>query len=202
MLKKYKPYIIQILIALLVGGLAGLLTRGSFNVYGELIKPALAPPPIVFPIVWGILYVLMGISAGIVYQTEGRIPFIYWLQLFVNFLWPIIFFNMQAFLFAFVWIVLLLILIVFMIIEFYRIHKTAAYLQIPYLLWTLFATYLTFFIWLYSTYWYFLIRHNVADFFLCYFYFSRPFKSYQKFIPSFIKSLQNTCWNCPFHMLH
>ena len=152
MLKKYKPYIIQILIALLVGGLAGLITRGSFNVYGELIKPALAPPPIVFPIVWGILYVLMGISAGIVYQTEGRIPFIYWLQLFVNFLWPIIFFNMQAFLFAFVWIVLLLILIVFMIIEFYRIHKTAAYLQIPYLLWTLFATYLTFFIWLYSTY--------------------------------------------------
>ena len=152
MLKKYKPYIIQILIALLVGGLAGLITRGSYNVYGELIKPALAPPPIVFPIVWGILYVLMGISAGIVYQTEGRIPFIYWLQLFVNFLWPIIFFNMQAFLFAFVWIVLLLILIVFMIIEFYRIHKTAAYLQIPYLLWTLFATYLTFFIWLYSTY--------------------------------------------------
>ena len=152
MLKKYKPYIIQILIALFVGGLAGLITRGSFNVYGELIKPALAPPPIVFPIVWGILYVLMGISAGIVYQTERRIPFIYWLQLFVNFLWPIIFFNMQAFLFAFVWIVLLLILIVFMIIEFYRIHKTAAYLQIPYLLWTLFATYLTFFIWLYSTY--------------------------------------------------
>ena len=67
MLKKYKPYIIQILIALLVGGLAGLITRGSFRVYGEVIKPPLAPPPIVFPIVWAILYTLMGISAARIY---------------------------------------------------------------------------------------------------------------------------------------
>lgn len=152
MLKKYKTYIVQILIALLVGGLAGLLTRGSMDVYEQVIKPPLAPPPILFPIVWGILYTLMGISAALVYETEGKIPFIYWLQLFVNFLWPIIFFNMEAFFFAFIWIVLLLVLIVVMILEFYRINKTAALLQIPYLLWTLFATYLTFFIWLYKVY--------------------------------------------------
>lgn len=152
MLKKYKTYIVQILIALLVGGLAGLISRGSFSVYDEVIKPPFAPPPVLFPIVWSILYILMGISAALVYETEKRIPFIYWLQLFVNFMWPIIFFNMQAFLFAFIWIVLLLILIVLMIIEFYHINKTAAFLQIPYLLWTLFATYLTFFVWLYSTY--------------------------------------------------
>lgn len=152
MLKKYKPYIVQILIALLVGGLAGLITKGSFSTYGELIKPTLAPPPMLFPIVWAILYILMGISAGISYKTSGQIPFIYWLQLFVNFLWPIIFFNMQAYLFAFIWIVLLLVLIVLMIIEFYRINKLAAYIQIPYLVWTAFATYLTFFIWLYQTY--------------------------------------------------
>lgn len=152
MLKKYKPYIVQILIALLVGGLAGLLTRGSMDVYEQVIKPPLAPPPILFPIVWGILYTLMGISAALVHETSGKIPFIYWLQLFVNFLWPIIFFNMEAFLFAFIWIVLLLILIVLMILEFYRINKTAALLQIPYLIWTLFATYLTFFIWLYKVY--------------------------------------------------
>ncbi len=152
MLKKYKPYIVQILIALLVGGLAGFITRGSFNVYGEVIKPPLAPPPIVFPIVWSILYTLMGISAGLVYKTEGQIPFIYWLQLFVNFLWPIIFFNMEAYLFAFIWIILLIVLVVLMIIEFYRINKLSAYLQIPYLIWLLFASYLNFFIWLYSTY--------------------------------------------------
>ena len=152
MLKKYKSYIIQILIALLVGGLAGFLTRNSFDVYEQVIRPPLAPPPILFPIVWSILYTLMGISAGLVYKETGGVPLIYWLQLFVNFLWPVIFFNMEAFLFAFIWIVLLLVLIVLMIIEFYRINKLAGLLQIPYLSWTAFATYLTFFIWLYSNY--------------------------------------------------
>lgn len=152
MLKKYKPYIIQVLIPILVGLLAAFFTRDSMNVYGEVIKPPLAPPPILFPIVWSILYPLMGISAALVYGKSGGVPLIYWLQLFVNFLWPIIFFNMEAFLFAFIWIVLLLVLIVLMIIEFYRISKLAGLLQIPYLLWTAFATYLTFFIWLYSNY--------------------------------------------------
>ena len=152
MLKKYKSYIIQILIALLVGGLAGFLTRNSFDVYEQVIRPPLAPPPILFPIVWSILYTLMGISAGLVYKETGGVPLIYWLQLFVNFLWPVIFFNMEAFLFAFIWIVLLLVLIVLMIIEFYHINKLAGLLQIPYLSWTAFATYLTFFIWLYSNY--------------------------------------------------
>jgi len=152
MLKKYKPYIVQILIPLLVGGLAAFFTRDSMGVYDQVIKPPLAPPPILFPIVWSILYILMGVSAALVYKKEKGVPFVYWLQLFVNFLWPIIFFNMEAFLFAFIWIVLLLLLVVLMIVEFYRIDPKAALLQIPYLIWTAFATYLTFFIWLYSTY--------------------------------------------------
>lgn len=152
MLKKYKPYIVQILLALLVGTIAGFISRGSFNVYNEVIKPPLAPPPVVFPVVWAILYALMGISAGLVYKKDGQIPFIYRLQLLVNFFWPIIFFNMEAYLFAFIWIVLLIILVILMIVEFYRVSKPAAFLQIPYLVWLLFASYLNFFIWLYSTY--------------------------------------------------
>ncbi|MBO5059874.1 MAG: tryptophan-rich sensory protein [Clostridia bacterium] len=152
MFSKYKSYIIQILIALAVGGLSALAVMGNFSVYDEVIKPALAPPPIVFPIVWSILYILMGISSGIVHKTESRVPFIYWLQLFVNFLWPIIFFNMQAYLFALIWLVLLWVLIIAMIVEFYKINKIAAFLQIPYLLWATFAAYLNFFIWLYSRY--------------------------------------------------
>lgn len=152
MLKKYKPYIVQILIALLVGGLSSLITRDSFTIYDEVIKPPLAPPPILFPIVWSILYTLMGISAAMVYKTEGSIPFVYWLQLFVNFVWPIIFFNMQAFLFAFIWLVLLWVLIIIMIVEFYRINKTAGLLQIPYLLWVTFAGYLNFAVWILSRY--------------------------------------------------
>lgn len=152
MLKKYKPYIVQILIALLVGGLSALITRDNYVIYEEVIKPPLAPPPILFPIVWGILYTLMGISAAIVYKEKGSVPFIYWLQLFVNFVWPIIFFNMQAFLFAFIWLVLLWVLIIIMIVEFYKINKTAGLLQIPYLLWVTFAGYLNFSIWLLSRY--------------------------------------------------
>lgn len=152
MLKKFKPYIIQLLIAFAVGGLAAFLTRGSMSVYEEAIKPPLSPPPILFPIVWSILYALMGISAGMIYKTVGRVPFVYYLQLFVNFIWPIIFFNMQAFLFAFIWILLLWVLIIAMIAEFYTINKTAALLQIPYLLWVTFAAYLNFAIWLLSRY--------------------------------------------------
>lgn len=152
MFKKIKPYIIQIGIALLVGGIAGFLTRNSYDVYEQVVRPPFSPPPILFPIVWGILYTLMGIGAAMVYKDNGKIPFIYWLQLMVNFFWPIIFFNMEAFLFAFIWIILLLVLVLLMIIEFYRINKLSGILQIPYLLWTAFATYLTFFIWLFSNY--------------------------------------------------
>lgn len=152
MLKKYKPYIIQILISFAVGGLAGLLTRGSFNVYEEVIKPSFAPPAMVFPVVWAVLYALMGISAGIVCKRSGRVPFIYYLQLAVNFFWPIIFFNMQSYLFAFIWLVLLWVLIIAMILDFARVSRSAAFLQIPYLLWVTFAGYLNFFIWLYSSY--------------------------------------------------
>ena len=152
MLKKYKPYIIQTLIALAVGGLAGFLTRNSFYIYEEAIRPPFAPPPVVFPIIWTILYILMGISAGIISKKTGKVPFIYYLQLAVNFFWPIIFFNMQSYLFAFIWLVLLWILIIAMILEFSRTSKLAAALQIPYLLWVTFAGYLNFFIWLYSSY--------------------------------------------------
>ena len=148
LIKKYKTYIIQIGIALLIGGLSSLATMGNFDIFDNITKPPLTPPMWVFPVVWGILFVLMGIGAALVYKTAGYIPFVYWLQLAVNFLWSIIFFNMQAYLFAFIWLLLLLALIIIMFIEFYKINKTAAYLQIPYILWVTFAGYLTFAIWL------------------------------------------------------
>ena len=113
--------------------------------YKELIKPNLAPPSILFPIVWTILYVLMGISYGRL-KTKGLIDSdvfkIYYLQLAINALWTIIFFNLKWRLFAFVWIILLAIAIIIMIIRFYKKDKIAGILQIPYLIWTLFATYL------------------------------------------------------------
>lgn len=149
MWKKLKPYVISVLIALLVGGLSALLTSGSMDIYGTVNTPPLSPPAIVFPIVWTILFTLMGISSAIVYVKgkEEDIDIssalgIYLLQLAVNFFWSIIFFNMRAFLFAFIWIILLWLLIVAMIKRFYEISPLAAYLQLPYLLWVTFAAYL------------------------------------------------------------
>ncbi len=149
MWKKIKPYVISILIALAVGGLSALITRGSMDVYSEVVKPKLAPPGFIFPIVWGILYTLMGISSAIIYlKTKDSNTMqktglgIYALQLAVNFFWPILFFNFQAFLLSFLWLVLLWVLIVIMILRFRRISPLAAYLQIPYLLWVTFAGYL------------------------------------------------------------
>ncbi len=137
-----------ILISLGVGVVAGLITRGGVADYATLNKPVFAPPAWLFPLVWGILYILMGISSYIIYESmcvnrENALR-IYGIQLAVNFLWPIIFFNFRLYFFAFIWILLLWVLIIAMIVTFYRCDKRSAYLQIPYFLWVTFATLLTF----------------------------------------------------------
>ena len=140
----FKIYIKSIAIPLILGSIVGFIIS-SFMDYDYLNKPFLAPPSILFPIVWTILYILMGISYGILKNNllvNSEIRFIYYLQLFFNLLWPIIFFVFKWRLFAFDWILLLFTLIIIMIIKFYNKNKLAGYLQIPYLLWTLFATYL------------------------------------------------------------
>ncbi|MBO5287743.1 MAG: tryptophan-rich sensory protein [Clostridia bacterium] len=154
-MKKLKPYIISVLIALLVGGLSALLTMGNMNIYNEINTPSFAPPGILFPIVWSVLYILMGISAGLIKTSENstkderlRALFTYGISLFVNFLWSIIFFNMRFYLLAFVWLVLLWVLILKTIWDYSKINKLAAYLQIPYLLWVTFAGILNFSIYL------------------------------------------------------
>ena len=143
-----------IAIPLIVGGLAGLLTREGVMVFGSLNKPPLAPPAWLFPVVWTILYTLMGVSSYLILQSGAdeaavsRAISVYVYQLIVNFLWPTIFFQLQWYLFAFFWLVLLWILVVIMIIRFYNISKLAGYLQIPYLIWLTFAGYLNLAIWL------------------------------------------------------
>lgn len=155
MWKKIKPYVISVLIALAVGGLSALITKGSMDIYSQIVKPKLSPPGFIFPIVWGILYTLMGISSARVYVKAKSMPTIentglgiYTLQLIVNFFWPILFFNYQAFLLSFLWLILLWILIVIMILRFKKICPLAAYLQIPYLIWVTFAGYLNLMIYL------------------------------------------------------
>lgn len=143
-----------ILIAELVGGLSGWLSREGMEIYNQTVtKPPLSPPEIVFPIVWGILYALMGISAARIWlgaesaaRSRGLNLFI--AQLVVNFFWSLIFFNLQAYGFAFAWLALLWILVAWMILTFQKTDALAAWLQVPYLLWLTFALYLNGAVWL------------------------------------------------------
>jgi len=143
-MNKIKIYIKSIAIPVIVGGIVGLIISSSID-YNSLERPFLAPPSIAFPIVWTILYVLMGISYGILKSqklTNSKIDLIYYIQLGVNSLWSIFFFLAKWRLFAFIWIIILAILIIVMILKFYNKNKVAGLLQIPYLLWVLFASYL------------------------------------------------------------
>lgn len=146
--KKIELLIINILLPLAVGALAGAISGGGINAYEAMVKPSFSPPGFIFPIVWTILYILMGIAAFLVSsqntkESQQAMKW-YYLQLAVNFLWPIFFFSFGWYLFSFVWIILLIILIVKTIQSFYPISKTAAYLLIPYLIWVLFAAVLNF----------------------------------------------------------
>lgn len=143
-MSKFKIYAKSILIPVAIGGIVGLLISGAID-YNSLQKPFLAPPSILFPIMWTILYILMGISYGILKSNDlvdENINRIYYAQLFVNAFWSIFFFLLKWRLFAFIWILLLAVLVVVMIIEFYKKKKIAGLLQIPYLAWVLFASYL------------------------------------------------------------
>lgn len=137
--------VFYIFFPLIIGGIVSLLIQNSID-YTILVKPPLAPPKILFPIAWTIIYLLMGISYFI-YKRNGNDDkldkTVYYAQLFVNALWSIIFFVFKLRFISVLWILLLDVLVIFLIYLFFRKNKLSAYLQIPYLLWILFATYLT-----------------------------------------------------------
>lgn len=143
-MNKVSIYIKSILIPVLVGIVVGLVTSSAMD-YAMLQKPFLSPPAALFPIVWTILYILMGVSYGILKSNnlvDEEIDKIYYAQLIVNALWSIIFFVFKWRLFAFLWILLLIVLVITMISKFYGKNKVAGLLQIPYLAWIVFAAYL------------------------------------------------------------
>mgnify|MGYP003294413860 CR=1 FL=1 len=154
MKRNWKPYLFWILLSEAVGALSGWLTREGTDVYAQtIVQPPLSPPGWVFPIVWTILYALMGIGAARIYlappsQERSRGLNLFIAQLAVNFFWSPIFFNAQAYGFAFVWLLLLWSLVLWMILTFRKVDSLAAKLQIPYLIWLTFAAYLNFGVWL------------------------------------------------------
>ena len=149
----WKNYALGILLVEAVGGLASWLTKAGRAVYKQtVIKPPLAPPDLLFPIVWSVLYALMGIGAVRIWSADASPArtwglIIFAIQLTLNFLWNFVFFQFQAFGLAFIWLLLLLLFIILMIYFFSKVDLTAAKLQIPYLLWVGFATYLTGMVW-------------------------------------------------------
>ena len=141
MLKQnWKTFALWIGLAEAVGGLSAWLSREGMKEYSETVaQPPLSPPMWLFPVVWGILFLLMGYSAGRIYlapesRERSRGLNLFVAQLIINFFWSLIFFNAKAYGFAFVWLILLWLLIFWMILAFYKVDKTAAILQIPYLL--------------------------------------------------------------------
>ena len=136
-------FIISILIPLAVGSISALIS-GNMSSYTALNKPAFSPPGYIFPIVWTILYILMGISSYS--PNKAKALLIYGIQLFFNFCWSILFFGFNLYLLAFIWLIALIFIIIIMIREFYAVTPLAAYLQIPYLIWCIFAAYLNLFL--------------------------------------------------------
>lgn len=143
--QKYKCYLLNVLLALAAGGLSALLSGGMVG-YDTLVRPPLSPPGWLFPVVWTVLYILMGTAAGIVCNSgrPGRRPALTWyyLQLFINFLWSPLFFGLGWLTFAAVWLALLVVAVWATYRHFHHINPVSGYLLVPYLVWCLFALYL------------------------------------------------------------
>ena len=152
-LKKWLPYIVSVGIALGVGALSALLSKNGMEIYQENAeKPPFTPPGWLFSVVWTVLYVFMGISAARIWllpdsSLRSKALNRYVAQLVLNFFWSLIFFNLQAYGFAFIWLLALWILVFTLVRAFYKLDRTAAFLQIPYLVWLTFAAYLNIGVW-------------------------------------------------------
>lgn len=145
----FKKLISSILIPIIAGSIGFLLSGNNTQIYNSINKPSFAPPGFLFPIAWSILYILMGISYYLIINSKDssykkNSIIVYYIQLILNSLWSLIFFRLKLFAIGFLWILVLIVLVIIMISNFSKCNKTAAYLQIPYLLWLIFAAILSY----------------------------------------------------------
>lgn len=148
MKKKTVVNVCLVVTPILIGIASSILTRDMMLEYGNLNKPFLAPPTILFPIAWTILYLLMGVGAALIYTSDKNNEFrstgliLHVVQLILNFFWSIIFFNMGQYVIAFIWLIILWLVVLSMLMNYKKISKTAFFLNIPYIVWLTFAAYL------------------------------------------------------------
>ena len=153
----WKVYVFWVILAEAVGVVSGLLSREGIQAFSEVAQqPPLAPPAVVFPVVWSVLYALMGIGAARISLAEpssqrNRALDLFVAQLVLNFFWSPIFFNLQAYGLAFIWLLVLWILVFLMILAFRKVDRLAAWMQVPYLIWLTFAAYLSAGVWVLSS---------------------------------------------------
>ena len=141
---KLSQKLLYILTPLIGGSIVGLIINKSID-YNYLVNPPLSPPSYLFPIVWSVLYLLIGTSYYIYRKNNNDDSLtikLYYIQLILNYLWSIIFFTLKLRTLAVIWIIILAITIIYLMIRFYKEERTIFYLFIPYILWVLFATYL------------------------------------------------------------
>ena len=139
-----------LLVPMLIGGISAALSSKAMILYKSMDKPALSPPAWIFPVVWTILYLMMGLASYFVLISEvntrskAMALIIYAIQLLMNFMWSILFFNLGMYLLSFIWLLIMWAITIVCAMRFYNISRTATYLLIPYILWLTFAAYLNF----------------------------------------------------------
>ena len=150
MKKNLKKLLLCLAVPLAVGALSAWLTKDNMILFECIRKPPLSPPGWLFPVVWTLLYLLMGLASYFV-STSGKPKkqvnaalTLYGVQLFFNFLWSILFFNLGNYLLALVWLLVLWLLIIATTRRFFAIDKRAGWLMLPYLAWVTFAAYLNY----------------------------------------------------------
>lgn len=145
---QWKKLFVCIAIPLAVGGISAVISRGGISAFENAVKPPLTPPAWLFPLCWTVLYVLMGVASYLVAVSDeilrGNALLFYGVQLILNFVWPLIFFDLSLYLLAFVWLVILWAIILVTMLKFYKITERAGDLMLPYILWVTFAGYLNF----------------------------------------------------------
>ena len=151
MVLKCRSFLYSSAITFIFAILGGIVTYIGMPRFQNTVQPPLSPPAYLFPIVWTLLFLLMSVSAAIIYDSDDEISpkalFLYMIQLTLNFWWCVLFFGFRLYFFSFIWLLLLLLTVFIMTVLFYRVNKLAGILQIPYILWLTFAAYLNFGIW-------------------------------------------------------
>ncbi len=140
--------IIALTIPILVGMISAFLSAQGMEIYGSMNKPPLSPPAWVFSVAWTVLYLMMGLSSYFIVTADAdnseklKAMRLYAVQLVINFVWSLIFFNLGAYLVAFIWLMGLWFVVIICAVKFHGISKMAAYLLVPYIFWLTFAAYL------------------------------------------------------------